>query len=170
MGVEPTTERKRPVSGFEDRGHHRMTRTLTRVSEGSRGLSVRRSSPWDAARICSVVVSAPRRAILLLASGEGSVEIGEKSDEDVSVMVLRPSVCGAEHGVHGDQLRPVRAGKLELERSVQLLVSRVPELSVERMLCEPWGRDPRARETAFNLDDVALCQAVERHSEVNHRS
>ncbi len=28
MGVEPTTERKRPVSGFEDRGHHRMPRTL----------------------------------------------------------------------------------------------------------------------------------------------
>src|SRR2546428_7325885 len=28
MGVEPTTERKRPVNGFEDRGHHRMPRTL----------------------------------------------------------------------------------------------------------------------------------------------
>jgi hypothetical protein len=36
MGVEPTTERKRPVSGFEDRGHHRMPRTLERVPENSR--------------------------------------------------------------------------------------------------------------------------------------
>jgi hypothetical protein len=49
MGVEPTTERKRPVSGFEDREHHRMLRTLTRICERTRGSSVRRRSPEVAA-------------------------------------------------------------------------------------------------------------------------
>jgi len=67
-------------------------------------------------------------------------------------------------------LRLVGAEKLELESSMQLLFARLPELSVERTYCRPWHRDPSALQTAFNLDDVVLCQAVEHHSEVNHRS
>ena len=70
-------------------------------------------------RLSSVVVSSPPRSVLrLLALGQGSVEIDEKSDEDVSAMVLRPGVGGANMRAQRYPLRLVRAGKLELECSV----------------------------------------------------
>ena len=119
----------------------------------------------------SVVVSAPRRSILrLFALGQGSVEIDEKSDEDVSAMVPRPGGCGANQRVQRYPLRLVRAGKLELECSAQPPVSRLAELSVERMRCPPRHCDPSAGQTALNPDNVGLCQAVEHHGEMNHRS
>ncbi len=66
--------------------------------------------------VSSVVVSAPQRSILrLLALGQGSVEIDEKPDEDVSAMVPRPGVGGANQRVQRYPLRLVRAGKLEIE-------------------------------------------------------
>jgi hypothetical protein len=121
--------------------------------------------------VSSVVVSAPPRSIFrLLALGQGSVELDEESDEDVSAMVPRPGVGGANQRVQRNPSRLVRAGKLKRECSVQLPVSCLPELSVERMRCRPWHCDPSARQTALNLDNVALCQAVEHHGEVNHRS
>jgi hypothetical protein len=116
-------------------------------------------------------VSAPPRSILrLLALGQGSVEIDEKSDEDLSAVVLRPGIGSANMRVQRYPLRLVRARKLERECSVQLPVSRLPELSIKRMRCQPRHRDPSARQTALNLDNVGLCQAVEHHGEVNHRS
>ncbi len=129
-----------------------------------------RSDAYDL-NVSSVVVSAPPRFILpLLALGQCSVEIDEKSDEDVSAMVPRPGVGGANQRVQRYPSRLVRAGKLELECSVQLPVSRLPELSGEGMRCQPWHCDPSARQTALNLDNVALCQAVEHRGEVNRRS
>jgi hypothetical protein len=104
-----------------------------------------RSDAYDLS-VSSVVVSAPPRSILrLLALGQGSVEIDEKTDEDVSAVVLRPGVGGANQRVQRYPLRLVRAGKLEFECSVQLPVSRLPELLVERMRCHPSHCDPSAR-------------------------
>ena len=109
-------------------------------------------------------------SLRLFALGQGSVEIEEKAHEDVAAMVPRPGVGSAKRRMQREPLRLVGAGKLERECSVQPLVSRLPELTVERVRGQPGNCDPSARQTALNLDDVAVCQAVEQHSEVNHRS